>query len=981
MSETICPICQGTNDASNTYCIHCGKILLPADSDMDRPSLRSELTSLRTQLDMTTAWLERLQEQIDRSESGDVPVEPSPPTESRRSAGSVRPGGPLPPTESRRGAGSVRPGGPLPPTESPRDAGSVRPGGPLPPTEQPRGAGSVRSDEPPRPVAPRRAAPAAAGVSGGDWATKWAASADDWLSGLSVDWEQTLGRNWLAIAGAIILMLGIGFFLKLSFDNNWINDTGRIVLGIVSGVALVGVGEFAQSRVPRWAQPVTASGISILYLSIYAAFALYHLIRPDAALFLLALVVALAGLLAIRYNSLVIGLLGIVGAFIAPVLLGPELPDIRLVLPYILVVDLGILWVSTQRNWRWFNLLGWAGSYGVLALGIQQAPDYDPILLQMGLTSMFLIFVGVTTLFHILWRHIPGQVDLALVAVNGTAFFGLTVGILGETHEAWLGLVALSLSLLYALITFVAMRREGAPRELAVVSLPMSIIFLTIAVPLQLTGVWITVAWAAQGAALMWTGFFLNRTSTRVLGLGVIALSLVRLVLYDTSINLDEFTLVLNERFPVFVAAIAAFYAAAYIYWRYRDRIEDWEKRAVQVLATIANVLTLAVLSLEAADYFYARAAEPFLYDRTVVNGVLLSLTLIWALYAAGLLAVGLTRRLELVRLGGLALLAVVVVKLLLVDTLQIEPDLRSFIAVLNPLFLTFVTVLAVLAATAYLYRRAQSHLSDREEHVFKSLLVAANVVALWAMSYEIITYFESRAALLSVDQINGVLLSLTLIWALYAAGLLAVGLTRRLELVRLGGLALLAVVVVKLLLVDTLQIEPDLRSFIAVLNPLFLTFVTVLAVLAATAYLYRRAQSHLSDREEHVFKSLLVAANVVALWAMSYEIITYFESRAALLSVNLREAMHLSLTVLWTVYAIAIIAVGIARQAGDIRRAGLVLLALPMVKLFVYDVFLLEQGYRVAAFITLGILLLGTGLAYQRYSQAVRGFLFGRQQ
>ena len=830
MSETICPICQGTNDASNVYCIHCGKPLSPAASDMDRRSLRAELASLRTQLDMTTARLERLQEQIDRFESGDVPVTPPRSVEPPRPAGSAR---------------SVEP---------PRPVGPPRPAGPPRSVEPPRPAGPPRSVEPPRPAGPPRsagprgAAAAAAGVSGGDWAARWAAGADEWLSELSRDWEQTLGRNWLSIAGAIILMLGIGFFLKLSFDNNWINDTARIVLGIVSGVALVGVGEFAQSRVPRWAQPVTASGTSILYLSIYAAFALYQLIRPDAALLLLALVVALAGLLAIRYNSLVIGLLGIVGAFIVPVLLGPELPDIRLVLLYILVVDLGILGVSTQRNWRWFNLLGWVGSYGVLALGIQQFPDYAPIFLQMALTSMFLIFVGVTTLFHILWRHVPGQVDLALVAVNGTAFFGLTVEILRETHEAWFGLIALSLSLLYALITFISMRREGAPRELAVVSLPMSIIFLTIAVPLQLTGVWITVAWAAQGAALMWTGFVLNRASTRALGLGVIALSLARLVLFDTSVDLDEFTLVLNERFPVFVAAIAAFYAAAYIYWRYRDRIEDWEERVLQVLATIANGLTLAMLSLEAADYFRARAVESSLplNDRTVVNGTLLSLTLIWALYAAGLLAVGLARRLELVRLGGLALLAVVVVKLLLVDTIGVEPALRSFTVVLNPLFLTFFTVLAVLAAAAYLYRRAQSQLSEREEQVFKYLLVAVNLVALWALSHEIITYFESREALLSVDQLN---------------------------------------------------------------------------------------------------------------------------------------AMHLSLTVLWTVYAIAIIAVGIARQAGEIRLAGIALLALPMAKLFVFDVFLLEQGYRVAAFITLGILLLGTGLAYQRYSHAVRGFLFGRQQ
>ena len=261
-----------------------------------------------------------------------------------------------------------------------------------------------------------------------------------------------------------------------------------------------------------------------------------------------------------------------------------------------------------------------------------------------------------------------------------------------------------------------------------------------------------------------------------------------------------------------------------------------------------------------------------------------------------------------------------------------------------------------------------------------------ANGLTLAMLSLEAADYFRARAvdSLLPLNDrtvVNGTLLSLTLIWVLYAAGVLAVGLARRLELVRLGGLALLAVVVVKLLLVDTLEVEPDLRSFTVVLNPHFLTFVTVLVVLAAAAYLYRRAQSQLSEREEHVFRYLLVAANLVALWALSHEIITYFESREALLSVDQLNGTHLSLTVLWTVYAIAIIAAGIARQAGEIRLAGIALLALPMAKLFVYDVFLLEQGYRVAAFITLGILLLGTGLAYQRYSHAVRGFLFGRQQ
>ena len=67
----------------------------------------------------------------------------------------------------------------------------------------------------------------------------------------SLDWERLLGRNWFAIIGAIALVVGIGFFLKLAFDNNWIGDTGRVVLGL----ALLGVGEYAQRRIPIWAQP------------------------------------------------------------------------------------------------------------------------------------------------------------------------------------------------------------------------------------------------------------------------------------------------------------------------------------------------------------------------------------------------------------------------------------------------------------------------------------------------------------------------------------------------------------------------------------------------------------------------------------------------------------------------------------------------------------------------------------------------------
>ena len=95
-------------------------------------------------------------------------------------------------------------------------------------------------------------------------------------------------------------------------------------------MSMLGAGEYAQARFPVWAKPVTAGGIGILYLSIYAAFGLFQLISPVIAFLFLALVVCLSVLLALRYESLVIALLGIIGAFLAPILMGRDLSLIHI---------------------------------------------------------------------------------------------------------------------------------------------------------------------------------------------------------------------------------------------------------------------------------------------------------------------------------------------------------------------------------------------------------------------------------------------------------------------------------------------------------------------------------------------------------------------------------------------------------------------------------------------------------------------------
>ena len=132
---------------------------------------------------------------------------------------------------------------------------------------------------------------------------------------------------------------------------------------------------------------------------------------------------------------------------------------------------------------------------------------------------------------------------------------------------------------------------------------------------------------------------------------------------------------------------------------------------------------------------------------------------------------------------------------------------------------------------------------------------------------------------------------------------------------------------------------------------------------------------------EKYVFRILISLAAFTGIWALSTEIIRYFnyqELTSAKSVADIENAKQLALTVLWTMYAIGIVIIGIIRRTSKLRLIGLVVLLIPVLKLFIFDVFQLEQEYRVVAFMALGGLLLLTGLAYQSKRKQIREFLIG---
>ena len=956
------------------------------------------------------------------------------------------------------------------------------------------------------------------------------------------DWERLVGRNWFAIIGAVALAIAAGFFLKLAFDNQWIGPTERVLLGVALGLAMIAAGEYTARRAPPWSRAVVGGGIAVLYLSIYASFGFFDLIPIVPALVFLGLAVALGGALAIRHNSRVVAFMALFGAFLTPALLGDELGDrLYIGLGYLLVVDAGIVAVASVRGWRWYTLIGMVASYVLFAVWLDHIPPDETIAAQLGLSGVFLIFLGAATLYNILWRRKPNQFDMTLIMVNGFAFFGLTFAVMWDQYEPWFGLIALLLAAVHGLVALAAKLRTGVS---TVVSLQLggaALVFLTVAAPLQFTGEWTSVAWAAEGAVVVGLGVITGNWLSRVSGLLVLTCAVVRILALDTgSVDAAEFVPVLNGRFLAFAFGIGGLYAAAWLYGfrggpappeykppatalygvasLYRELVKlfvAFETRASRVLVTAANLLTLWIFSAEAISYFDRQTLEAVSSDAATraSNSLLSTLTSVWAGYGAILIAVARWRGGGFLAASGLAVVAVAALKLLLGDTpaigipegshtivlnfyvlsfvfvmagivtaADVEKSARIFsgrlgwpvmtglgvaaaviigwvltaevvrffghrelveggsyqvpmhltltsawavygallmavarwrhagrfavaglsvvavaggklllfdtffvgipegshLVVLNYYVLTFAFVMAGIATAAYVEKTSKAFSARFGRLFMTGLAIAAAVAIGWVLTAEVVRFFGHREWVEGGSYQAPMHLTLTSAWAVYGALLMAVARWRHARFLALGGLAVVVVAAGKLLLFDTFFIGIPEGSHLVVLNSYVLTFAFVMAGIVTAAYVERISGVYSQMLGRPVMTSLVVAANAVVLWVFTAEVVRFFGHRELMQGGDYDAAMHLTLTVMWATHAALAISAGIFRGSRTLRVMGIVMLAVPVAKLFVFDVFLLERGYRVGAFAILGVMLLAMGLAYQRYSATVKGLFRG---
>lgn len=506
--------------------------------------------------------------------------------------------------------------------------------------------------------------------------------------------------RWLGWVGVIMLLLGVSFFLKYAFDNGYIGPMGQVAIGVIAGIVSIGIGQKLREKYLNYSDILLGAGVGILYFSIYAGFAFYDpvVISQPVAFMLMILVTALSMVIAIAGNTMGIAIIGVVGGFMTPMLLSTgENHEVTLSL-YLLMLNVGVLGVSWFTKWVKLNYLtfigtvmvfgGWMGSF------YWRDPEGQLALTFFFLTMFFLVFLANSILHHLTRKEASTSGDLILICLNAMGYMGVCYSILEPKHHDVLGFLALVLAALYLVISYVAYAAEKRDRTLNLTLPGIAVVFLSIAIPLQLTEYWISIAWLIESIVLVYVGLMLKEKPIQAFGFIVLLLGMMSMLddvakirnvgLSDISSGLPGLTPVMNMGFFLLLLGVAVFYALAWLYGKNEATPSD-RKKIISVFLVLANLLTVYLVTTEVSFKYiadiarveqraYADAAKEAqyggVYVESNVNYEQLSarrstieslqsrssmvITVLWALYATLLLVIGFMRRMRVLRLFGL---------------------------------------------------------------------------------------------------------------------------------------------------------------------------------------------------------------------------------------------------------------------------------------------------------------------------------------
>jgi len=766
--------------------------------------------------------------------------------------------------------------------------------------------------------------------------------------------EERFGTQWVVWAGGIALALGGFFLVRQAIEQGWFGPGARVLLAGAVALALIGAGEWMRRRelqtglagLPKAHIPsvLTAAGTAIAYADVYAAYALYGFIGPTAA-FLLLGVVALGTLAAALLHGPALAGLGLVGAFITPLIVSTEQPNYWALYLYLAVVTAAAFALARARLWRWLAVTAVIASVLWTLPGLDDLQALTPhvVHVAIGFTLAALLIIS-GLLFGP--DSARGEIDPVSSGALMAYLFASMLLVVASGHDT------LALTLFVVLVTStlaIAWRTDAAAAAVPAAAILVTLIFVQWSIDFDVGQLGLPTGPVPDS---LWEPDQFLFGTPLTLGAAFAALFGASGFLAQ---DRDERPLVAALWSASAVFAPIAILIALYYRIAGFDRSIPFASAAL----VLAGIFAFATDALNRRSPDAERAASAIFATGSIASLALsLALEKGWLTVSLALMVPGIAWVAEKRSLPALRWLATAVAVGVL-GRIAWDPRIVGDAIGTRPIFNWLLYGYGVPAASFWF---AGSMLRKRADDVPARVVDAAAILfTVLLIVLEVQHYIERSDPYGSGSELAQVALDVSLLLAV------VIGLERLRQksgsVIHMIGARLLATALLFVIVfglgagVDPWQTgEPVGGPFI---NLVLLGYGIPALLAGVLAYVTR-------DARPHWYSTIVaVVALGLALGYLSLEIRTLYHG-PVLTEGATSDAEQYTYSAVWLLFGVALLAAGIALRSLPLRIASAAVVVLTVLKVFLIDMSDLTGIYRALSFLGLGVVLIGIGWFYQ---------------
>ncbi|WP_430410509.1 DUF2339 domain-containing protein [Kordia sp.] len=682
--------------------------------------------------------------------------------------------------------------------------------------------------------------------------------------------EKFIGENLLNKIGIIITIIGVAIGVKYSIEHELITPTTRIILGYLCGIGLLGFGIKLKKKYENYSAVLVSGGIAVLYFITYAAFSFYGLIPQLLAFILMTLFTVFGVYTAIKYNRQVIAHIGLVGAYAVPFLVSTNSGNVLVLFSYMTIINIGILTISFKKYWK--PLLG--SSFGITWLiyltwfvSDYRIDNHFGIALTF-LFVFFAIFYITILAYKLIKKEAYNATDIILLLFNTFLMYGIGYLLLNRHSigAQFLGIFTLLNAFVHLIVSYILYTRKDSDRSLLYLVFGLVITFVTLAIPVQLDGNWVTILWVFEAAILFWVGRTKGIKIYEKLSYPVMLLAFLSLVhdweaLYVSSYDYSVETRILPIINMNFLGSFLCMLAFGYItYLFYKKEYTS----SLKLSKTIAQFLSVVIPSIFLFSVYFSFRVEIANYWNQLhidsglgsnlnrlknSNYNFLEFKIIWvinySLFFLAVLSFVNIKKIKNETFGYVTLaLNVFAIFIFLTQGLFALSELRdaymqqSIDTGIYALIIRYISYLFVilLLMTTRTYVR-QEFIKKNLKVIFYGIF---HITILSILSSELIHWLDIASNAAS-DK-----LGLSILWGTYALFVIVLGIWKRNKYLRIGAIALFGITLVKLFLYDIAHLTTIAKTIV---------FVSLGVLLLIISFLYNKYKNNIfeEDSEEEI--------------------------------------------------------------------------------------------------------------------------------